>query len=57
MIIGEKNLIIGKLDDIISETSKSAFFYIQKQFNYLIENLNLFLLKVIPASTSPPKFF
>ena len=57
MIIGEKNLIIGNIDTAICELSKSAFFYIQKQFNYLTKNFNLFFFKIIPVSTAPPKFF
>jgi hypothetical protein len=57
MIIGEKNLIIGLIDTIISEKSKSIFFYIVEQFNYIIQDFNSFIFKITPVSTAPPKFF
>lgn len=55
MIIGEKNIIIGKINAIISEYSISIFFYISKQFNYSLKCLDLFFFKITEANNSPPK--
>lgn len=40
MIIGERGLIIGKIQTLISDFSISAFFYIKKQTNFLIKKIN-----------------
>lgn len=57
MIIGEKDLIIGKIHTVISDFSKSVFFYITKQYNYFTLALKTFFFKITPVSTAPPKFF
>lgn len=56
MIINERNLIIGKINTIISEKSISVFFYIEEQINFILDNLKQFVLKIIPVSTAPPSF-
>lgn len=54
MIIGEKNLIIGKIFSVISETSITLFYYIYKQINYIFKECSKITLKIIPISNSPP---
>lgn len=56
MIIGENNLIIGKVFAIISDFSISVFFYIKKQSNYILNTVIDYITKIIPVSTAPPKF-
>ena len=56
MIIGEYNLIIGTIYSVISDFSTSIFFRIEKQFNYILKSFKKIILKIIPISTSPPKF-
>ena len=54
MIIGEKNLIIGKIFSIISDSSISLFFYIKKQINYTMTQYKKYIIEIIPRKTSPP---
>ena len=54
MIIGEKNLIIGKIFTIKSDFCSSAFFYIQPQYNYMLLIVTKLINKIIPNTTSPP---
>ena len=54
MIIGERNLIIGKLFTIISDFCSSTFFYIQPQHNYILLIITKLINKIIPTTTSPP---
>lgn len=54
MIIGERNLIIGLKNAILSNNSISTFFYITKQYNYIINKFNIFLFKILPVSNAPP---
>ena len=56
MIIGEYNLIIGTIYSVISDFSTSIFFRIEKQFNYILKYFKKIIFKIIPISTSPPKF-
>ena len=56
MIIGEYNLIIGTIYSVISDFSTSIFFRIEKQFNCILKSFKKIILKIIPISTSPPKF-
>ncbi len=56
MIIGEHNLIIGTIYSVISDFSISIFFRIEKQFNYILNSFKKIIFKIIPISTSPPKF-
>ncbi len=55
MIIGEKNLIIGKIFTIISDFCSSLFFYIHPQINYILLIITKLNNKIIPTTTSPPK--
>lgn len=55
MIIGERNLVIGKIFTIISDFCSSTFFYIYPQFNYILLIITKLINKVIPNTTSPPK--
>lgn len=57
MIIGEKDLIIGKIHTVISDFSKSVFFYIKEQKYYFITVLKTFFFKINPVQAAPPKFF
>lgn len=54
MVIGEKNLIIGKLFTIISDYSLTSFYWFEKQTNFLLLILNKIFKKISPKSTSPP---
>ena len=56
MIIGEYNLIIGTIYSVISDFSTSIFFRIEKQFNCILKSFKKIIFKIIPISTSPPKF-
>ena len=56
MIIGEHNLIIGTISAVISDFSISIFFRIEKQFNCILKSFKKIIFKIIPISTSPPKF-
>lgn len=56
MIIGETNLIIGRLYSVISYFSISVFFYIEKQTNYFLKSIIKIARKIIPVSNAPPKF-
>ena len=56
MIIGEHNLIIGTIYSVISDFSISIFFRIEKQFNCILKSFKKIIFKIIPISTSPPKF-
>lgn len=55
MIIGEKNLIIGKIFTIISNFCSSTFFYIQPQINFILLIITKLIDKIVPTITSPPK--
>lgn len=56
MIISEHNLIIGTIYAVISDFSISIFFRVEKQFNCILKFFKKIILKIIPISTSPPKF-
>lgn len=56
MIIGEKNLIIGKIQTLVSSFSISTFFNFEKQFNYIIKKLKKIYFKIPYLSNSPPVF-
>lgn len=57
MIIGEKNLIIGKLYSIISEFSITTYNYIEKQINCTLLHLKEIIFLIIPRTCSPPFIF
>lgn len=54
MIIGENNLVIGKICTVISSFSITTFFYFEKSVNYIIKKYKNIFFKVNPLSTSPP---
>ncbi len=56
MIIGEKNLIIGKIYSIISEFSITTYNYIEKQINCTLLHLKEIIFLIIPRTCSPPFF-
>ena len=54
MIIGEKNLVIGKIFTVISDFYSSTFYYILPQFNYILLIVTKLTDEIIPNTTSPP---
>lgn len=54
MIIGERNLIIGKLFTTISDYSLTSFCWFEKQKSLLLGVLNKTVVEISPKSTSPP---
>lgn len=57
MIIGERNLILGKYMTYISNFSISIFEYIQDSFIYCIDKVRNIKINIIPMSNSPPVEF
>lgn len=55
MIIGEKNLIIGKNSTIISPESSSTYFHFSKQENFTIKQFKKIIFKIISMNKSPPR--
>lgn len=53
MIIGERNLIIGKINAVICDFSISLFFYFK---NIIIFNVSIIkkYIKILPLVNSPP---
>lgn len=56
MIIGESNLIIGKIFSVVSSFSITAFFYFEKSINYIIKEYKNIFFKIKPLANSPPFF-
>lgn len=54
MIIGEHNLIIGKINSIISDFSISIFVYIINKICFVYNYINVSKVKINPKSNSPP---
>lgn len=54
MIIGERNLILGKYIVYISDYSISIFRYMKDKFIYYIDKVRNIKTSVIPMSNSPP---
>lgn len=54
MIIGEHNLIIGKINAVISDFSMSLFFYIENKIIFNIYIIKKYIKKILPLVNSPP---
>lgn len=54
MIIGEKNLILGKLFAIISEFSFTSINLYNNEKNFIIKKLKSFFEKIDISCNSPP---
>lgn len=54
MIIGEHNLVIGKISVIISDFSSSLYSAFENTKNYLIKKLKKIIFSINPKTNDPP---